>query len=280
MSLCVQVDGAKQFKLSDFNNSDTHGYDHISGEAKTLELAAELAILIDLMFAASQHSLLIVLQGMDTSGKDGLIRHLLSYMNPQSATVTPFKAPTPEELSHDFLWRVHKRTPERGHVAIFNRSHYEDVLIARVHKHISDEVINRRYDQINAFEQMLVDSNTIVLKLCLFISKEEQHARLCAREQEPSKFWKLSVGDWQEREYWHKYEEAYELAINRCSSKHIPWNIVAANHKWFRTLAATEAIVHAMRPYMSTWSTALEELGQRALAEIRAYRNSTEKLSQ
>ncbi len=274
MEYSKTFDGKKTFSFKSVDPGEHGDLDRIQGEALTLELATEFSELMDLHYAAHQNSLLIVLQGMDTSGKDGLIRHLLSYVNPQSTRVIPFKVPTPEELGHDFLWRVHKCTPSVGDTAIFNRSHYEDVLVGRVHKLATDRIIERRYRQINAFEEALIDAGTIVLKFCLYISKDEQEQRLLDREKDPTKYWKLSVGDWQERDLWSKYEEAWEGVINNCSSKESPWHIIPANHKWYRTLAVTQAIVMALRPYRKEWEKTINETGKNALAAINAYRNS------
>jgi PPK2 family polyphosphate:nucleotide phosphotransferase len=228
--------------------------------------------LFDLLFYAGKHSLLIVLQGRDTSGKDGTIRSLLSYSNAQSCRVIPFKVPTPEEVAHDFLWRVHQQTPGRGSIAIFNRSHYEDVLVARVHKLVPDPVWKRRYDHIDNFERLLLDADTILLKFYLHISRDEQEQRLLEREKETEKAWKLNVGDWKERELWDDYTRAYEDALNKCASPDAPWYVIPANHKWFRNLAVTEAVVTALQPYRKEWLAHLDRIGAAAKAELEAYR--------
>ena len=227
-----------------------------------------------LLYAARTHSLLVVLQGRDTSGKDGTIRRVTGPLNSQGCEVASFKVPTEVELAHDFLWRAHAATPAAGHIKVFNRSHYEDVLVVRVHNLAPEETWKARYDHINNFERLLTDSNTIVLKFYLHISKDEQKERLIEREQDPAKFWKLAVGDWQEREHWDDYTRAYEDAINRCSAKHAPWFIVPADRKWFRNLAVAEAMCDALRPYKNGWLAQLEEVGRRELKAIEEYRAS------
>lgn len=200
-----------------------------------------------LMYAERKHSLLIVLQGLDAAGKDGVIRHILSGMNPEGCRVAGFKKPTPQELDHDFLWRVHPQAPARGEVAIFNRSHYEDVLVVRVH-HLSPAAVwSRRYDFINHFEKMLsVENNTTILKLFLHISKEEQLARFKQRLDDPARRWKISEADYTERKYWSDYTEAFEDMLHKTSTKHAPWYVIPSNHKWFRDLAISHIINHAM----------------------------------
>ncbi len=223
----------------------------------------------ELLSAASEQRVLIVLQGRDTSGKDGTIRVVMGPLNSLGCNVASFKVPTSHELSHDFLWRIHQQTPGKGEITIFNRSHYEDVLVVRVHNLAPKKVWKARYEQIRNFEQLLVDTNTIVLKFYLHISKKEQEERLLEREQDKTKAWKLSVGDWKEREFWDDYAVAYEDAINKCSTKDAPWHIVPANKKWFRNLAVAEAIVEALKPYQKSWLKKLDAIGveEKALIE-------------
>jgi PPK2 family polyphosphate:nucleotide phosphotransferase len=213
-----------------------------------------------------------VLQGRDTSGKDGTIRIVMGPLNSLACNVASFKVPTANELAHDFLWRVHQQTPARGQMTIFNRSHYEDVLVVRVHKLAPKSVWKARYDHINNFEKLLAESNTIVLKFYLHISPEEQEERLLEREQDTTKAWKLSVGDWKEREHWEDYTAAYEDAINRCSTKDAPWHIVPANKKWFRNLAVAQTIVDALKPYKKAWLKKLDAMGAEEKALIEAFR--------
>ena len=199
----------------------------------------------ELLYAAGSHAVLVVLQGMDTSGKDGTISHVMASVNPQGCRVASFKAPSSEELAHDFLWRIHPHAPGKGMIAIFNRSHYEDVLVVRVHSLVPEEVWRARYDQINAFERLLAESGTIVLKFFLHISREEQAQRFRDRENERDKRWKLSPADFKEREFWDDYQRAFEDVLERCSTKCAPWHIVPANHKWFRGKTVCTALSHA-----------------------------------
>jgi PPK2 family polyphosphate:nucleotide phosphotransferase len=262
----------KNFKLKDYDPGDHDGLEREKAEEQTEALGRQMAELHDLLFAAGQNGLLIVLQGMDTSGKDGLIRSLLTHINAQSCRVIPFKVPSERELAHDFLWRIHAETPGRGTIAIFNRSYYEDVLVVRVHKLIEESVWKRRYDHINNFERLLLDSGTIILKFFLHISKDEQEERLLAREKDPTKSWKLSVADWKEREVGGAYQKADEDAIMRCSPDVAPWHVVPANHKWFRNLAVTERIVDALSPYREPWMEFLETQGAARKKELEAFR--------
>ncbi|HXZ47777.1 MAG TPA: polyphosphate kinase 2 family protein [Usitatibacter sp.] len=202
-----------------------------------------LRALQDLLYAERRHSLLVCLQAMDTGGKDGTINHVLAAMNPQGCRVVPFRQPSAEEAAHDFLWRVHRGTPARGEVAIFNRSHYEDVLIVRVHNLVPKEVWSRRYERINAFEKGLAENDTRILKFFLHISKEEQLARFRERLEDPTKQWKISEADYAERKYWDDYVAAYEEALARCSTEHAPWYVIPSNHKWFRNLTVARIIV-------------------------------------
>jgi PPK2 family polyphosphate:nucleotide phosphotransferase len=200
-----------------------------------------------LMYSENRHSLLIVLQGMDSAGKDGLIRKVLTGINPQGCWVKSFKEPTSDELAHDFLWRVHPHTPARGMVAVFNRSHYEDVLITRVHGLVSPKRCEERYQRINEFEKLLIEENsTTVLKFFLHISKGEQLERFKKRLNEPSHRWKISVSDYKERKYWKGYQEAYEELLCHTSTERAPWFVIPANHKWFRDLAVSQIIAEAL----------------------------------
>jgi PPK2 family polyphosphate:nucleotide phosphotransferase len=203
----------------------------------------KLRALQALLYADGRCSLLICLQGLDAGGKDGTISHILSAMNPQGCRVTGFRQPSTEEQAHDFLWRIHRATPARGQVAIFNRSHYEDVLVVRVHNLVPHAVWSRRYDQINAFEKELVDSNTHILKFYLHMSKEEQLKRFEDRLDDPMKQWKISESDYTERELWGHYMEAYEEVLSRCSTALAPWFVIPSDHKWFRNLAIARIVV-------------------------------------
>jgi PPK2 family polyphosphate:nucleotide phosphotransferase len=202
-----------------------------------------LVELQEMLYVERRRSLLICLQGLDTAGKDGTIKHILGAMNPQGCTVTQFRQPSSEEAAHDFLWRVHRATPARGEVAIFNRSHYEDVLIVRVHNQVPKSMWSLRYERINGFERGLVDQGTQVLKFFLHISSGEQLARFKARLDDPTKQWKISESDYQERRSWNDYVAAYEEALSRCSTEHSPWFVIPSNHKWFRNLAVARIVI-------------------------------------
>ena len=222
---------------------------HESHEAAAPEIEKDLQKLRDLQFrlyAEGKQSLLICLQAMDAAGKDGTVNHVLSAMNPQGCSVHGFKQPSAEEAAHDFLWRIHKACPARGRVAIFNRSHYEDVLVVRVHNLVPKSVWSKRYEQINAFERLLADNNTRILKFYLHITADEQLSRFKQRIDDPSRHWKISEGDYAERPYWNDYRKAYESALNRCSTPHAPWFVIPANHKWFRNLAVARIMVQAL----------------------------------
>jgi PPK2 family polyphosphate:nucleotide phosphotransferase len=199
-----------------------------------------------LLYADRRHSLLIVLQALDAGGKDGTIRHVMSGVNPQGCEVTSFKAPSHEDLDHDFLWRVHHAVPRRGDIGIFNRSHYEDVLVVRVHKIVPKSVWPERYEQINDFEKMLTANGVTILKFFLHISKDEQLRRFQSRLSDPAKNWKLSLPDFSEREHWDEYMEAYEDALTKCSTKHAPWYVIPSNQKWFRNYAISCVVIEAL----------------------------------
>ena len=269
MELAWKVEAGSKIKLKDYdpNYVDEHT-DPVSARAELEILTRELGELQELLAAAQHHSLLVVLQGMDTSGKDGTIRRVLSQVNPQGCEVRSFKAPTGRELSHDFLWRVHRGTPGRGIITIFNRSHYEDVLVVRVHNLVPEKVWNRRYVAINNFERLLAQNGMIILKFYLHISNEEQERRLLARQKDKTKAWKLSAADWAERKYWNAYQEAYEDALSKCSTDEAPWYIVPANKKWSRDLLVARTLVHTLRPYKAQWLDKLVVRGEQELARI------------
>jgi PPK2 family polyphosphate:nucleotide phosphotransferase len=198
------------------------------------------------LYAEHERSLLIVLQAPDAGGKDGTVKHVFGAMNPLAASAYPFKVPTAEEAAHDFLWRVHKVTPAHGHIAIFNRSHYEDVLVPRVHGLVPEEVWSKRYDRIVEFEKTLAQAGTLILKFFLHISKDEQLRRFANRLDEPDHRWKISESDYTERAYWDDYRKAYEAALERTSTRRAPWYVIPANHKWFRNLAVARIVVEAL----------------------------------
>ncbi len=208
------------------------------------------------------HKFLIVLQAMDTGGKDGTIRHVFEGVNPQGVKVTSFKAPTSEELDHDYLWRVHRLMPGMGEIMIFNRSHYEDVLVVRVHELVPADVWRRRYDQINHFERMLGEEGTTILKFYLNIDQDEQKQRLQARLDDPDKRWKFNVGDLQERQLWSKYIKAYEDVLSKTSTEWAPWYIVPANHKWYRNLVVATTIVETLQSLKMKYPTPQVDLNE------------------
>ncbi len=238
-------------------------------KAETTAFHAEIEKLQELLYAAASHGVLIVLQGMDTSGKDGTIRKLSTCLNVQSCQVASFKKPSEIESGHDFLWRIHQHSPAKGHVSIFNRSQYEDVLVVRVHDLVPKKVWKKRYDRINELESLLFsEANTLQVKFYLHISKKEQEERLIAREQEKDKEWKLSANDWKERELWNDYAEAFEDAFEECSKAHSPWVIIPADKKWYRDLCVSEALVKLLEPYREEWRENLVHRGKAEMAEL------------
>lgn len=213
------------------------------------------------LYAENRRSLLLVLQGMDTAGKDGTIRTVMTGINPQSCQITSFKQPSNEELDHDFLWRIHKAAPRRGEIGIFNRSQYEDVLIVRVHSLVPKAEWQSRYDRINDFERLLVEGGTTIVKCFLHISKEEQRERLQARLDNPAKRWKFAKGDLSERKLWEDYQAAYEDAVNRCNTDHAPWHVIPSDRKWYRNLVVSELVkdtLEAMDPQIPPSESGLD----------------------
>jgi PPK2 family polyphosphate:nucleotide phosphotransferase len=242
-----RVKPGKKFHLADRDSDDTA---HINDKEAALETqqknTGKLSDLHDLLYAEQKHALLIVLQGMDAAGKDGTIKHVMSGVNPAGCAVTSFKVPTAEEAAHDFLWRIHKAVPQKGYIGIFNRSQYEDVLVTRVHKMITRDVWESRYDRINEFEKLQTENGVVLLKLFLHISKDEQKRRFEERQKDPNKNWKISDADTRERAFWDDYQNAYEDAIANCSTRYAPWYVIPANKKWFRNLAVSQIIVDAL----------------------------------
>lgn len=217
------------------------------GLAEVEKLNALLEELQEVLYAEHKHKVLVVLQAMDTGGKDGVIRRVFDGVNPQGVRVASFKVPTEEELDHDYLWRVHKLVPGRGEMVIFNRSHYEDVLVVRVHNIVPPEVWKKRYEQINAFERHLAQNGTIILKFYLHIDPDEQKERLQARLDDPTKRWKFRLGDLEERKLWREYSEAYEDVLSKTSTDHAPWYVIPANSKWYRDLVISSILVQTLK---------------------------------
>lgn len=273
----LKLKPGSKLTISESAAGKTFGLTRARADSARPRLEAELAELQELLYAANKNALLIILQGMDTSGKDGTIKKVMDPVNPVGVHVTAFKAPTTTELAHDFLWRVHSAVPERRMIGIFNRSHYEEVLIVRVHDLVPAKVWKKRYRHIVEFERMLVDSGTIVLKFFLQISRKEQEERLLAREQEVGKAWKLSVADWKEREHWGDYVAAYEDALTKTSTDFAPWYVIPADKKWARNHFIQSAIVETLTPYKTTWNEALGEMGRTAKAELEAFRAAMTK---
>lgn len=234
-----------EVRLSDWDPADKSEAPAGKKETKIIlrELNDRLEELQELLYAENKHKFLIVLQGMDTSGKDGTIRHVFEGVNPQGVKVASFKVPTPQELAHDYLWRVHPHVPGKGEITIFNRSHYEDVLVVRVHNLVPETVWMKRYEHINAFEKMLADEGTSILKFFLHISLEEQKERLQARLDNPDKHWKFSVGDLAQRKLWPQYIAAYEAVLSRTSTEYAPWYVVPADRKWYRNYVIARVII-------------------------------------
>ena len=256
------VKPGQEIDLAEWDPAETPAWkgDKESALAQVEKTNAELEMLQELMFAEGKHKLLIVLQGMDTSGKDGVIRRVFEGVNPQGVRVAPFKVPTAPELARDYLWRVHQQVPARGEMVIFNRSHYEDVLVVRVHNLVPDEQWKRRYEQINAFERLLAEEGTTILKFFLHIDQEEQRERLLARLDEADKRWKFNPGDLKERELWDKYQQAYEDVLSKTSQEDAPWVIVPANKKWYRDLVIAAALVDTLKDLKMEYPQPAEDL--------------------
>ncbi|MEP7273208.1 MAG: polyphosphate kinase 2 family protein [Acidobacteriota bacterium] len=242
-----RVEPGRRVRLEDFDPSYTEKHERKqSAHRKIKKLQQRMDELQFQLYAEQKRSLLICLQALDAGGKDGVVRHVIGPMNPQGCRVVGFKQPSAEELAHDFLWRIEHQTPRRGEVVIFNRSHYEDVLVVRVHELVPQEVWSERYEIINDFERGLVANGTHILKFFLHISKEEQLERFKDRLDDPERHWKISEADYSERERWARYEEAYEDALTKCSTDDAPWFVIPSDHKWFRNLAISQIIVETM----------------------------------
>ena len=258
-----RVKPGTRVRLKDCDPDDTDGYKKGDGISKKIE-KTELAVnqLQELLYAEHKHGLLIVLQAMDTAGKDGTISHVFDTMNPQGVRVASFKAPTPEELDHDFLWRLHEQTPSKGEVVIFNRSHYEDVLVVRVHNLVPKAVWKRRYAIINNFERALADEGTTILKFFLHISQDEQKKRLQERLDDPTKHWKFNPSDLAERKLWPDYMQAYEDSISATSTPWAPWYIVPSNKKWYRNLVVASTLEKSLKALNMHYPEPVDDLSK------------------
>lgn len=249
-------------RLKDFNPAYCHGFDKDAARDITAKYCRRIGELQALLNANARHALLILLQGMDTSGKDGAVKHVLEFVNPAGVETANFKSPSSEELAHDYLWRIHPRVPRYGNIGVFNRSHYEDVLIVRVMKLQPKRVWRARYDQINAFEKHLTENRVILLKFFLHISKSEQAERLRARLEDKRKNWKFETADLEMREKWSRFQRAYEEAFNRCSTPWAPWHIVPADRKWYRDYIIARTVADAMEKLNLKWPKPREDLSK------------------
>lgn len=243
-----RVEPGQQAQIAARDTRDLQGFSgsKAAGKLAMKELNSELEALQEVLYAEGKQKILIVLQAMDTGGKDGTIRHVFDGVNPQGVKVASFKKPTSEELAHDYLWRVHRHTPGRGEITIFNRSHYEDVLVVRVHDYVPPERWRRRYRHIVEFERLLAEEGTTILKFFLHISKEEQKERFQSRLDEPHKRWKFAKGDLAERRRWNDYMRAFEVALSKTSTEHAPWYVIPADRKWYRNLVISKILVEAL----------------------------------
>jgi PPK2 family polyphosphate:nucleotide phosphotransferase len=246
LSEALEVRPGSKFKLNSFDVAATHGYDKGLASELLPKNIERLSVLQYLLYAENKRSVLVVLQGIDAGGKDGVIRHVMTGLNPQGVTVTPFKVPEGKEKQHDYLWRVHNAVPEFGHIGIFNRSHYEEVLVVRVHNLVAKPVWKQRYEQINDFERMLSENGTTIVKFLLMISKDEQAKRFRERIEDKTKNWKFNEADLKEREHWDDFMDAYDDMLEKCSTPWAPWHVIPSNRKWFRNLAIAEILCAKM----------------------------------
>ena len=238
----LRVEPGERVDLGQTDPAATHGWDKDAANDETETVLERLTDLQDRLWAEQKRSVLVVLQGIDAAGKDGTIRKVMTAFNPQGCPVSSFKVPTPEELAHDFLWRIHKRVPGKGEIGIFNRSHYEDVLVVRVHELVPEDTWRARFEQIRRFEEHLADTGTTIAKFFLYVSKDEQRQRFQERYDDPRKRWKFSLGDLEERKRWDDYIAAYEEALSETSTDFAPWYVIPANRNWLRNLAVASIL--------------------------------------
>jgi PPK2 family polyphosphate:nucleotide phosphotransferase len=263
--------GAK-VRLDDISTEPPPGISKEQARARLAKLGEEMFELQDAMWGAKMNAVMVILQGRDSAGKDGAIKNVAGFLNPRGVNVVSFGVPTLEERQHDFLWRVHRHAPRLGEFAIFNRSHYEDVLVVRVHDLAPKTLWKERYGHIADFEELLAEHGTIVLKYFLHITKKEQKERLLERERSAAAAWKLNPNDWQERDCWDDYTEAYEDAISKTAAPHAPWTVVPANAKWYRDLVVAQSVVEALRGHRKGWKETLDGMGREGRAGLAAYR--------
>jgi PPK2 family polyphosphate:nucleotide phosphotransferase len=242
----LRIEPGSRAKLRDKDADNVFGWTKEEGEKVFAETREELTQLQYKLYADGRYPVLIVLQSTDGAGKDSTVQHVMTAFNPQGCIVTSFKAPTSEELKHDYLWRIHRRVPARGEIGVFNRSHYEDVLIVRVDSLVPEDVWRKRYEQINDFERMLSENGTRVIKFFLQISKDEQLKRFQDRLDDPTKQWKFNADDISKRKQWDQYQAAYEDALTQCSTRWAPWHVIPADKKWFRNLAVAQILAHEL----------------------------------
>ena len=267
----------EKIRLDDISTEPPKGMTKEKAGERFAALGAELFQRQDMLWSAKANSVLVVLQGRDSAGKDGAIKHVVGCLNPRGVNVVSFGTPTPEERQHDFLWRVHRHAPRLGEFAIFNRSHYEDVLVVRVHDLAPEKLWQERYGHIVDFEELLAEHGAIVLKFFLHIGKKEQKKRLLERENAAETAWKLNPNDWRERDYWDEFTDAYQDAISKTAAPHAPWIVVPANAKWYRNLVVAETIVGALRERRKGWKKTLDAMGRQKRAELAGYRKSVQK---
>ncbi len=249
----LRVEPARRARLAGLDPGETHGLDRATaGDLLAVELE-RLTDLQDRLWAEASRAVLVVLQGIDSAGKDGVIKKVMTAFNPQGCPVTSFKVPSAEELAHDYLWRVHQRVPKKGEIGIFNRSHYEEVLIVRVHELVPRRVWSRRYAQINEFEKLLTETGTTVVKFLLSIDRDEQRKRFQARYDDPTKRWKFSMGDLEERKHWDTYQAAFDDLLTKTSTDAAPWYVIPANEKWFRDLAVASILADTLADLRPTY---------------------------
>jgi PPK2 family polyphosphate:nucleotide phosphotransferase len=263
----LRVRPGQRVRLASQDQGVTFGWDKASAEPEVARQLARLGTLQDRFWAEAKRSVLVILQGIDAAGKDGTINKVMEAFNPQGCPVTSFKVPSAEELAHDYLWRVHKAVPRKGEIGIFNRSHYEDVLVVRVHDLVPKKVWSRRYDQINAFERYLVDNGTTIVKFFLSIDRDEQRQRFQERFDDPRKRWKFSMGDLEERARWADYQAAFDEALTRTSTREAPWYVIPANRNWLRNLAVSTILADTIADLKPTYPAVAADVPKELVIE-------------
>ena len=256
----LRVKQGTNVDLSKIDPADVHGWQKADAESETTDQLTRLSNLQDRLWAEAKRSVLVVLQGIDAAGKDGTIQKVMEAFNPQGCVVAAFKVPTPEEMAHDYLWRIHKKVPGKGEIGIFNRSHYEDVLVVRVHDFVPREVWSKRYREINEFEKLLTDNGTTIVKFFLYIDRDEQRERFQERIDDPKKRWKFSMSDLDERKLWDDYIAAFEDALSKTSTDYAPWYVIPANRNWMRNLAVASILAETIDDLKPAYPPAPKDL--------------------